>query len=85
MTLLTGKDVDLFRGIFLMGEISKFLAVGWDSPPHSQGFPQRFGGERDSPHLVGATKEHRRRGQSSNALTRIYISEIFRVLPILKN
>ena len=28
MKLLTVKDLNLLRGIFLMGEMSKFLAVG---------------------------------------------------------
>ena len=28
MKLLTAKDLNLLRGIFLMGEMSKFLAVG---------------------------------------------------------
>ena len=38
MTLLIEKDVNLLKGIFLVGEMSKFLAVEWDSPP-SPGFP----------------------------------------------
>ena len=38
MTLLIAKDVNLLKGIFLVGEMSKFLAVGWVSPP-SPGFP----------------------------------------------
>ena len=25
------EDVNLLRGIFLLGEMNKFLAVGWDS------------------------------------------------------
>ena len=28
MKLLTGKDLNLLRGDFLMGKMSKFLAVG---------------------------------------------------------
>ena len=28
MRLLTAKDLNLLKGIFLMGEMSKFLAVG---------------------------------------------------------
>ena len=28
MKLLTAKDLNLLSGIFLMGELSKFLAVG---------------------------------------------------------
>ena len=28
MKLLTAKDLNLLRGIFLMGEMSKFLAIG---------------------------------------------------------
>ena len=28
MKLLTAKDLNLLRGIFLMGQMSKFLAVG---------------------------------------------------------
>ena len=30
-------DVNLLKSIFPLGKISKFLAVGWDSPP-SPGF-----------------------------------------------
>ena len=32
MTLLIGEDVNLLRGV-LMGEMSKYLTDGWDSPP----------------------------------------------------
>ena len=39
MKLLISKDLNLLRGIFLMGEISKFLAVAYDFPP-SPGFPR---------------------------------------------
>ena len=40
MTLLIAEDVNLLRGTFQVGEISIFLAVGWDSPPSSPpGFP----------------------------------------------
>ena len=38
MTFLIAEEVNLLRGIFLVGEMSKFLAVGWDFSP-SQGFP----------------------------------------------
>ena len=38
MTLLIAEDVNLLIGIFLLGEMSKFLAVEWYSPPFS-GFP----------------------------------------------
>ena len=38
MTFLITEDVNLLKGIFLVGEISKFLAIGWDFPP-SPGFP----------------------------------------------
>ena len=38
MKLLTVKDLNLLRGIFLMGEMSKFLAVGEEFFP-STGFP----------------------------------------------
>ena len=31
MILLIGEDVTLFREIFLVGEMSKVLAVGWNS------------------------------------------------------
>ena len=37
MTFLIG-EVSLLKGIFLVGELSIFLAVGWDSSP-SPGFP----------------------------------------------
>ena len=38
MTFLIAEEVNLQRGIFLVGEMSKFLAVRWDSSP-SPGFP----------------------------------------------
>ena len=38
MTPLIAKDVNLLKGVFLVGEISKFLAVGWVSS-QSPGFP----------------------------------------------
>ena len=38
MNFLTVKDLNLLKGIFLMQEMSKFLAVGWDFFP-SSGFP----------------------------------------------
>ena len=37
MTFLIAEEVNLLRGIFLVGEMSKYLAVGWDSSP-SPGF-----------------------------------------------
>ena len=40
MTLLILEDINLLKKIFLVGKISKFLAVGWYSPP-SPGFPIR--------------------------------------------
>ena len=44
ITLLIAKDVNLLRGVFLVGEVSKFLAVGWDSPL-SPGFPIKVYGD----------------------------------------
>ena len=38
MTFLIAEEVNLSRTIFLVGEMTKFLAVGWDSSP-SSGFP----------------------------------------------
>ena len=38
MTFLIAEEVNLLRGIFLVVEMSKFLAVVWDSSP-SPGFP----------------------------------------------
>ena len=38
MTLLVAEDVNSLRRIFLVGKMTKFLAVGWDSPV-SPGFP----------------------------------------------
>ena len=38
MKLLTAKYLNLLREIFLMREMSKFLAVGWDCSP-SPGLP----------------------------------------------
>ena len=37
MTFLIAEEVNLLRGIFLVKEMSKFLAVGWESSP-SPGF-----------------------------------------------
>ena len=54
MKLLTAKDLNLLRGIFLMGEMSKFLAVGQDFSP-SPGLPIKVQEKGNSPHLVGAT------------------------------
>ena len=43
MKLLAAKDLNLLRGIFLMGEMSKFLAIGLDfSPP--PGLPMKVQG-----------------------------------------
>ena len=33
MAFLIAEEVNLLRRIFLVGEMSKFLAVGWDSFP----------------------------------------------------
>ena len=38
MTFLIAEEANLLKGIFLMGKMSKSLAVGWDSSP-SLGFP----------------------------------------------
>ena len=40
MTLLIAEYVHLLKRIFLVGEMSKFLVVGWDfsPPPPSQAF-----------------------------------------------
>ena len=38
MTFLIAEEVNLLREIFLVGEMSKFLAAGWYSPSYS-GFP----------------------------------------------
>ena len=54
MKFLKAKDLNLLRGIFLMGKISKFFAVGRIFP-HPQGYTQRFRGKGNSPHLVGTT------------------------------
>ena len=32
MTLLTAENVNLLRTIFLVGKVSNFFAVSWDSP-----------------------------------------------------
>ena len=40
MTLLTEQDVNLLTGTFLVRDVSKFLAVGWDILP-SLGFPKK--------------------------------------------
>ena len=63
------EDVNLVRGIFLVQEMSNILAAGQnDGSPHYDGFLQRFRGRWDNPHLVGATKEHQRRGHLKHIL-----------------
>ena len=44
MKLLTAKDLNLFRGILLMGQMSKFLAVGHDFS-QSTGLPVKVQGK----------------------------------------
>ena len=44
MKLLIAKDLNLLKGIFLMGDMSKFLAVGLDFSP-SPGFPIKVQGK----------------------------------------
>ena len=51
MKLLIAKDLNLLKGIFLMGKMSKFLVIGQDFPP-SLGFlikVQRKGREESTP------------------------------------
>ena len=49
MKLLTAKDLNLLRGIFLMGEIIKFLAIGLDFSP-SPGLPMKVQGKGETVH-----------------------------------
>ena len=49
------EDVNLLMGIFLVGEMSKFLSI-------LQVFHKGLGKAGDSPHLVGATEQHQMRG-----------------------
>ena len=44
MKLLTAKDLNLLRGISLMGQMSRFLAVGYDFSP-SAGLPIKVQGK----------------------------------------
>ena len=44
MELLTAKDLNLLRGIFLMREMSKFLAIAYDFSP-SPGLPMKVQGK----------------------------------------
>ena len=44
MKLLTAKALNLLRGIFLMGKMSKFFAVGTDFSP-SPGLPIKVQGK----------------------------------------
>ena len=44
MTFLIAEEVNLSRGIFLVRQMSKFLAVGWDSSPFP-GFPINIYGD----------------------------------------
>ena len=44
MKLLTGKALNLIKEIFMMGEMSKFLAAGYDFSP-SPGLPIKVQGK----------------------------------------
>ena len=63
MTVLIGENVNVLRGIFLVGKMSKYLAVEWDSPSILRVFQKESGEKGNSPNQVGATKQHQWRGQ----------------------
>ena len=44
MTLLTVESLNLLRGTFFVEVVRKCLAVGWDSPHQSLGFPKKVQG-----------------------------------------
>ena len=57
MTLSIMKDVNFFKKNLVVGKISKFLAIGWDSLPIFK-VPHK-----DSEKVnAGITKQHLRRG-----------------------
>ena len=47
-------SVNLLKGLVLVGKVSKFLAVGWDSPPIPRVPKVRVKGEQSTP--VGSNK-----------------------------
>ena len=46
MTFLIAEEVNLLREIFLVGEMSRFLAVEWDSSPCPE-FPINVYGDNE--------------------------------------
>lgn len=57
ISLLIEKDVNLMRGIFLLGEISKFLSTG-GILLKSLGFSPRVCRKGGSPYMVGEEKQN---------------------------
>ena len=50
MKLLTAKGLNLLRWIFLIGEMSKFVAAGWDfSPSPGLAIKVHWNGEQSTP------------------------------------
>ena len=62
MTLLIGEDVNLLKGVFLVGKMRKFMTTKWYSHP-SPGFPRKVQVKRRQSTLVEGTKKHQRRGR----------------------
>ena len=62
MTLLIGEDVNLLKGIFLVGKMRKFMTTKWYSHP-SPGFRRKVQVKRRQSTLVEGTKKHQRRGR----------------------
>ena len=56
MTLLIRGDVSLLRGNFLVGKMSKCLAIGWDYPPIPR-VSHKGSGERGQSTPGGAKKQ----------------------------
>ena len=50
MRLSIGGDVKFLRGMFLVGQMSKVITVGWDYS-QSPGFSTKSQGKGDSPHF----------------------------------
>ena len=61
MTLSIAENANLLRVVFLVGEISKVLAVGWDSHPSPE-FPIKVQGKEGQSRPGGGKKAASREG-----------------------
>ena len=69
-------NVNLLKGIFLMGKVSKFLAVGWYSPPISRVRKVRVKGEQSTPGGGNKTKSREETFLVRMGIQSVYFWEI---------